>query len=81
MVLFVVLWAAGITGTKGAAVWAMVIGSYEVQTHIATAIFVAALIGILLASLRPVRMEATPGDGPARTVGPGAGLPAPSPWC
>ena len=51
MVLFVVLWAAGITGTKGAALWAMVIGSYEVQTHIATAIFVAAMTAILVAAL------------------------------
>ena len=51
MVLFVVLWAAGITGTRGAALWAIVIGSYEVQTHIATAVFVVAMAGILLASL------------------------------
>ena len=48
MVLFVVLWAAGITGAKGAGVWALVVGSYEVQTHIATAGFVITMAGILL---------------------------------
>ena len=43
MVLFVVLWAAGITGGSGAGLWAVVIGSYEVQTHIATAGFVVTM--------------------------------------
>ena len=47
MVLFVVLWAAAITGSPGAGVWAVVIGSYEVQTHIATAGFVITMWAIL----------------------------------
>ena len=37
MVLFVVLWAAGWTGSRDAAVWAFVIGSYLIQTEVATA--------------------------------------------
>jgi hypothetical protein len=49
MVLFVVLWSAGITGSPGAGLWALVIGSYAVQTHIATAGVVAAMALILLA--------------------------------
>lgn len=40
MVLYVVLWAVAMTGSGGAAWWAAVVGSYEVQTHIATAGFV-----------------------------------------
>ena len=81
MVLFVVLWAAGITGTSGAAVWAMVVGSYEVQTHIATAVFVVAMSAILAGVARSGPDGAPPRDGPARTVGPGAGHRLPSPWC
>ncbi len=49
MVLFVVLWAESMTGAKGAGLWAVVVGSYEVQTHIATAGFVVIMAGILLA--------------------------------
>ena len=49
MVLFVVLWAAAITGSSGAGVWAVVIGSYEIQTHIATAGFVITMWAILAA--------------------------------
>jgi len=48
MILFVVLWAAGFTGSSGAAVWALVAGSYEVQTHIATAPVVIAMSALLL---------------------------------
>jgi len=47
MLLFVVLWAVGWTGSVTAAVWSVVIGSYEVQTHIATAPFVIVMCGIL----------------------------------
>jgi hypothetical protein len=52
MVLFVVLWAAGVArGSSPAAVWALVIGSYEIQTHIATAGFVVAMSAVLGASM------------------------------
>ncbi len=43
MVLLVVLWAAGWTGSSTAAVWAFVVGSYVLQTEIATAAVVIAL--------------------------------------
>jgi hypothetical protein len=43
MVLFVVLWAAGWTGSSTAAVWAFVVGSYLIQTEIATATVVLVL--------------------------------------
>jgi hypothetical protein len=47
MVLFVVLWAAGWTGSSDSALWAFVVGSYLFQTEIAT----AAVIIVLCASL------------------------------
>jgi hypothetical protein len=47
MVLFVVLWAGAMTDSGGAAVWTVVIGSYEVQTHIATAGLVVTMLVIL----------------------------------
>jgi hypothetical protein len=48
MVLFVVLWAAGITGAPGAMPWALIIGSCEIQTHIATAGFVVIMAAVLV---------------------------------
>ncbi len=76
MVLFVVLWAAGITGSPGAAVWAMVIGSYEVQTHVATAGFVVTMSAIMaawiLVAKRQGRRSRTAENrswGPARITG------------
>jgi len=47
MVLFVVLWAAGWTGSVHASVWALVVGSYEVQSHVATAPYVIVMALIL----------------------------------
>jgi len=76
MVLFVVLWAAGLTGSSGAGVWAVVIGSYEVQTHIATAGFVVGMSAILVVWValsawrgRRVRAAGRDGWGPARITG------------
>lgn len=48
MILFVVLWAETVTGATGAAAWALAVGSYEVQTHVATAGFVVVLSVLLL---------------------------------
>jgi hypothetical protein len=53
MVLFVVLWAAGWTGSANATVWALVVGSYLIQSEIAT----AAVILVLLASLAVRRVR------------------------
>jgi hypothetical protein len=43
MILFVVLWAVGWTGSSHAALWALVIGSFVIQTEIATAAVVLVL--------------------------------------
>ena len=51
MLLFVVLWAAGVTGSSRAAIGAVVVGSYEIQTYIATAGFVVTMTAILGMSL------------------------------
>jgi hypothetical protein len=51
MVLFVVLWAAGVTGSSRAALWAVVIGSFEIETHIATAGLVVTMSVILAVSV------------------------------
>jgi len=48
MIAFVVLWSAGVTGSLVAAMWALVVGSYEVQTHIATAPLVLAMATVLV---------------------------------
>ncbi len=53
MVLFVVLWAAGWTGSRDAAVWAFVIGSYLIQTEVAT----AAVVVVLCAGLAFFRLR------------------------
>jgi len=47
MLLFVVLWAVGRTGSVTAAIWSVVVGSYEMQTHLATAPFVIVMSVIL----------------------------------
>jgi hypothetical protein len=62
MVLFVVLWALAVTGSAGAWLWAAVVGSYEVQTHIATAVFVVAMVVLaalwsLIRAYRSGRLE------------------------
>jgi hypothetical protein len=78
MVLFVVLWAAGMTGSAGAGLWAVVMGSYEVQTHIATAGFVVTMSMILVvwttvsAGRRHRVALARHMWGPARITGTGA---------
>lgn len=46
MLLFVVLWAAAVTRTAGAWLWAAVVGSYEIQTHVTAAVFVAAMLSL-----------------------------------
>jgi hypothetical protein len=76
MVLFVVLWAAGITGSAGAGLWSLVIGSYLVQTHIATAGVVITMTAIFAAHVvrsrwrRRSRQVAIPhGWRPARITG------------
>ena len=81
MVLFVVLWATGLTRfsqrhCSGPAVWAVVVGSYEVQTHIATAGLVVPMSVILVGwlALRAWRDGRFPvatreGWGPARVTG------------
>ncbi len=51
MVLFVCLWAIATLGTSGAAVWAAVVGSYVVQTHLAAAPFVVVVMAALMAWL------------------------------
>jgi hypothetical protein len=74
MVLFVVLWAAGWTGSLSAAVWAFVIGSYLIQTEIATAAVVLVLsvsLVVRLARRRWRRDRLGPKDrwGPAAVTG------------
>lgn len=44
MLLFVMLWAGAMTRVPGATMWAAVIGSFEVQTHITAAPFVTAML-------------------------------------
>jgi hypothetical protein len=69
MVLFVVLWAAGWTGSRTAAVWTFVVGSYLVQTEIATAAVVLVLCVSLV--LRLARRRWSRGrPGPERRWGP-----------
>ena len=70
MVLFVVLWAAGWTGSRDAAVWAFVIGSYLIQTEIAT----AAVVLVLCAGLAFLRLRRASPATPAHrawALGPG----------
>jgi hypothetical protein len=70
MVLFVVLWAAAITGSRGAGLWAVVVGSYEAQTHIATAGFVVALLAILAGCVGWHYWRGPTGHPAGRTWGP-----------
>jgi hypothetical protein len=48
MVLFVVLWSSALSGSGGAGAWALVVGSYDVQTHIATAPVVIVMVVVLV---------------------------------
>jgi len=80
MVLFVVLWAAAVARTEGsteAAVWTLVVGSYEIQTHIATGALIVVMSVIMLGRLagpwwRDHRAGRRRRWGPARIVGLGA---------
>lgn len=51
MILFVVLWASAMTGSVGSGIWALVVGSYEIQTHIATAAVVIVMSVALVVSM------------------------------
>ncbi len=44
MLLFVVLWAGAVTGVRGTWLWAAAVGSYEIQSHVTTAVFVAVML-------------------------------------
>jgi len=44
MALFVVLWAGSVTRVPGAWLWAAVVGSYEIQTHITAGLFVTIMV-------------------------------------
>jgi hypothetical protein len=68
-VLFTVLWAAALTGSPASMVWALVTGSYMVQTDIATAPFVAAMSAVLLAAA--ARRAAQSRRGPGGRPNPG----------
>lgn len=46
MVLFVVLWVLSLLRTRGAWLWLSVVGSYEVQTHLATGFFVVGMVAV-----------------------------------
>jgi hypothetical protein len=74
MVLFVVLWAAGWTGSRAAAVWSFVVGSFLIQTEIATAAVVLVLsvsLAVRLARRHWRRDRLGPQDrfGPAGATG------------
>ncbi len=63
LILFSVLWAQAIRGDRTALVWAAVVGSFVVQSHISTAPFcvimlAAAVVGAVLSATR--RRGATP---------------------
>ena len=51
MILFVVVWSAAIAATRGATIWALVIGSYLVQTQIATAPVAIVMSAVAVAHL------------------------------
>ncbi len=79
MVLFVVLCAGAVTRVGGAWLWAAVIGSYELQTHITTSLFVVIMMvgsGIWALAGRGRRASPRPPPGwwrqPARVTGLGA---------
>ncbi len=56
MILLAVLWALSGSVRDGAAVWMLVVGSFEVQTHVSTMAVVAVLAGLLV--VRPKRSGA-----------------------
>lgn len=49
MVLFTVLWVLSLLGTRGSWTWLSVVGSYEVQTHLATGIYVIGMVSLAAA--------------------------------
>lgn len=51
MVVFVVLWAGAVTRIPGTWLWAAVVGSYELQTHVTTALFVTVMLALAAAWL------------------------------
>lgn len=69
MLLFVVVWAAACTGPASYGMWALVVGSYELQTHIATAPVVLLLVAIMAVRMRRRRLRLSGGP-----VWVGAGL-------
>lgn len=71
MVLFVVLWAVACSGGAGYGIWALVIGSYEIQTHIATAPVIASLLLVMAVRRRAQRPPASAGWLHRWRVGPG----------
>lgn len=71
MVLFVVLWAVACSGGAGYGIWALVIGSYEIQTHIATAPVIASLLLVMAVRRRSHLPSASPGWLHRWRVGPG----------
>jgi len=46
MLLFVVLWAGALARVRGAWLWAAVVGSFELQSHVTTAVFVAVMLAL-----------------------------------
>jgi hypothetical protein len=74
MVLFVVLWAESMTGAAGAGLWALVVASYLVQTHVATAGFVVVMSAALLARQAQSWWRRRPRPSPGRTRWTPAGL-------
>ena len=72
MLLFLLLWAVAMSGSIGSAAWAVVVGSYEIQTHIATTVVVVALSATLVVRvIRSSRSHARPTArfGPAAWIG------------
>jgi hypothetical protein len=74
MVLFVVLWASAMTGSGGSGIWTLVVGSYEIQTHIATTAVVAVMSTVLVVSFLTKRRGRFPGRRVPRRVGHWVGL-------
>ena len=74
MVLFVVLWAESITGAAGAGLWTLVVASFLVQTHVATAGFAIVMSAVLLARQAQSWWRRRPRPSPRRARWTPAGL-------
>jgi hypothetical protein len=61
MLLFVVVWAASCTGPSSYGLWALVVGSYEIQTHIATTPVVLVLLAVMVVRMRLRRLRLSGG--------------------